>query len=194
MKFKLFSCLGGCWLMLLSLLLQAQEHPRKMWVFRSVLDRQPRIVNVALEQELYVAYDAKHCRVFKVWKAGVKLQGPVYNHQHGPQPISKGHVYCQGIQHDTPCFYIHKGEQIFEPVDSVQFKGYYWGSSAVKFTYWIYPDFNRDPIILHETPSYVVSKRKHPSLKQVFSIENNPKGSAIATRTKVDLCSSPSET
>jgi cytochrome c len=67
---------------------------RECWVFRSVLDGRPRILTAALHPDLYVAYDAGTGNLFKIWKDGVKLQGPVFNHKHGPQPVSMGAAYA----------------------------------------------------------------------------------------------------
>jgi hypothetical protein len=70
----------------------APERPRDPWVFRCVLDKNPRMVVIALHDDLYAAYDASTCSLYKVWRGGVKFDGAVYTTVHGPQPTSEGSV------------------------------------------------------------------------------------------------------
>ncbi|MCZ6834307.1 MAG: hypothetical protein O7G85_00900 [Planctomycetota bacterium] len=72
-----------------------QERPRDPWVFRCVLDKQPRMVVVALHEHLWVAYDATTCTLYKAWDGDVKFQGAVYDDIHGPQPESRGTTLLQ---------------------------------------------------------------------------------------------------
>jgi cytochrome c len=75
--------------------------PRDPWVFRCVLDRKPRMVTVALSDEMWVAYDATNCGLTKAWKGGVNFDGPVYTTVHGPQPTSVGPSYTEGFEGDV---------------------------------------------------------------------------------------------
>ena len=67
--------------------------PQEPWVFRSVLDKNPRIITLALNEDLWVAYKTSDCALYKVWKGGVNFDGPVYTTHHGPQPTSIGDAY-----------------------------------------------------------------------------------------------------
>src|SRR5689334_22309546 len=69
------------------------KHPHDPWVFRSVLDSKARMVTAALHENLYVAYDAQKCQLYKAWKGGVIFDGAVYTTHHGPQPSTKGYAY-----------------------------------------------------------------------------------------------------
>jgi len=71
------------------------DRPRDVWVFRSVLDQRARMLTLALHDDLWVAYDATHAGLYKVWKGGVIFDGAVYTTVHGPQPTSKGAAYVQ---------------------------------------------------------------------------------------------------
>ncbi|RYG33380.1 DUF1080 domain-containing protein [bacterium] len=73
--------------------LQTPNRPRDVWAFRSVLDRHPRMLTLALTDKLWVAYDATNCNLYKAWFGGVNFDGPVYTSAHGPQPTSKGAEY-----------------------------------------------------------------------------------------------------
>ncbi|MDA9139561.1 hypothetical protein N9N42_01795 [Flavobacteriaceae bacterium] len=41
------------------------ERPVDTWVFRSVLDKHPRMITVALHNDLWVAYDAQTAALYK---------------------------------------------------------------------------------------------------------------------------------
>ena len=69
------------------------QRPVQPWVFRSVLDDRPRMVTVAMAEDLWLAYDASHCGLYKAWAGGVKFEGAVYTGRHGPQPESEGEAY-----------------------------------------------------------------------------------------------------
>ncbi|MBV6646936.1 MAG: hypothetical protein KI790_15875, partial [Cyclobacteriaceae bacterium] len=67
---------------------QEKSRPLDVWVFRSVLDKQPRVVTAALHENLWVAYDTEQGLLHKAWKGGVNFDGAVYTTVHGPQPTS----------------------------------------------------------------------------------------------------------
>lgn len=66
------------------------DRPRDPWVFRCVLDGDPRTIVVALADDLWLAYDAIGCRLIKVWDGDVDFRGAVFDTTHGPQPVSRG--------------------------------------------------------------------------------------------------------
>lgn len=72
------------------------QRPRDPWVFRSVLDEHARMVTVALSNDMWIAYDAADCGLYKAWKGGVHFDGAVYTTVHGPQPTSEGTAYVTG--------------------------------------------------------------------------------------------------
>lgn len=61
--------------------------------FRSVLDGKSRILSLAPSDELWLAYDTANAQVFKAWRGGVLLEGPVYTEAHGPQPTTRGELW-----------------------------------------------------------------------------------------------------
>lgn len=71
------------------------ERPIDTWVFRSVIDKQPRMLTVALNKDLYVCYNLQLGNIYKVWKGGVNYEGAVYTTAHGIQPSSFGYAYAQ---------------------------------------------------------------------------------------------------
>jgi cytochrome c len=70
-----------------------KERPHSPWVFRSVLDLQPRMLTLALDNKLWAAYRVDKGSLYKAWDGLVNFEGPVYNQQHGPQPTTMGDAY-----------------------------------------------------------------------------------------------------
>jgi hypothetical protein len=64
--------------------------PRDPWVLRCVLDGRPRMLVVALDRDLWAAYDTQSCTLARTWRGDVNFDGPVYTTAHGPQPTSRG--------------------------------------------------------------------------------------------------------
>ena len=77
------------------------ERPHQPWVFRCVLDRRARTVVAALSDDVWAAWDAQTCDLYKVWpgeaagegKGGMKFTGTVYDTRHGPQPQTLGETF-----------------------------------------------------------------------------------------------------
>jgi len=69
------------------------ERPYSPWVFRSVLDEQPRMITLALHDEVWAAYNTQDAALYKVWSGNVNFDGAVYTTAHGPQPVSIGDAW-----------------------------------------------------------------------------------------------------
>ena len=69
------------------------ERPKETWAFRSVMDKQPRMLTLALHRDLYACYNLQTGNLYKVWKGGVNYDGAVYTTAHGIQPTSFGFPY-----------------------------------------------------------------------------------------------------
>ena len=138
----------------LALLLGETHRPRDPWVFRCVLDRHPRMVTLALSDEMWVAYDAAHCGLYKAWKGGVHFDGPVYTTVHGPQPTTTGTSYVDGI--DGNVWEARVGEQ---PVPAAaQWKGYRFNGEHVALEYAIALQDGRT-ISVQESPEFVTPEQ-----------------------------------
>lgn len=95
--------------------------PRDIWAFRSVLDRHPRMLTLALSPDVWSAYDATHGGLYKIWKGGVKFDGAVYTSSHGPQPTSEGVAYVQHDPTKPVWFWRQNGK---DTAATVRFRGY----------------------------------------------------------------------
>lgn len=147
---------------LLATQIAVPERPRDIWVFRSVLDQRPRIVTVALHQDLWVAYDATQCNLYKAWNGGVKFDGAVYTTVHGPQPTSYGDAYVMGLL-DQPVWAIN-GQRV-----TAEFKGYRFQRGQVTLQYWLR---SADGVLrVFETPEYVSTPDGRVGLQRIFRVE-----------------------
>ncbi len=96
---KLLSSLFKAFCLLVIIVLASCEQPidykrpKDTWVFRSVMDKKPRMLTVALHQDLYASYDLRTGNLYKAWKGGVRYEGAVYTTAHGVQPTSTGYPY-----------------------------------------------------------------------------------------------------
>ncbi len=77
------------------------DRPMDTWVFRSVMDKQPRMLTVALDEDLYTCYSLQTGNLYKVWTGGVNYEGAVYTTAHGVQPSSFGFAYLQDDSAET---------------------------------------------------------------------------------------------
>lgn len=152
------------------------KHPRDPWVFRSVLDKKARMVTVALDDNLYVAYDAQKCQPYKAWKGGVIFDGAVYTTNHGPQPTSKGYAFF--VSDDQPSWFVKNGESL--AAATPRFKGYSTKDGRVSFNYQLQTS---DGVIdVSETPEYV-TRDKSTGWKRTFSVRGIPAGQELVLRT-----------
>ncbi len=131
--------------------------PRDPFVFRCVLDKKPRIVTIALSQEMWIAYDATTCSMYKAWKGNVHFDGAVYTTVHGPQPTSVGEPYTVGPTGDVWSAQIGDKEL---PV-RVKWLGYEIHGGRVHLNYQLFLEDGRH-IRMQETPEYVSSESVLP--------------------------------
>jgi cytochrome c len=123
---------------------------RDPWVFRSVLDQHPRMVTFALCDDMWAAYDATTCTLYKAWKGGVHFDGAVYTTVHGPQPTSEGRAYTQGVDGDA--WEVFVAEKRVEA--KVRWKGYTFHDGRCTLNYVVtLPDGHAIDVL--ETPEFV---------------------------------------
>ena len=157
--------------------------PMETWVFRSVLDKKPRMVTLALNKDLWAAYDANNCSFVKAWKGDVELLGPVYNYDHGPQPRMVGKKYAEGANSDTVWHVLKNGKSI---LTKVNFKGYTWDNNQIIFNYEIETEDGKK-IIVRETPEFIRQQKSNfPGLQRIFTTENVPAGYEVLLDLKAE--------
>ena len=159
---------------------------RTPWVFRSVLDKKARIITMALNENLWVAYDAQNCAIYKVWQKGVLFDGPVYTTAHGPQPSSIGVPFFTST-HDRPWVVEHNKKEV---AIKVHYKGHYFKDNQAIMQYELALP-SGEIIKIEETPEYFTTQDLNPGLERKYVTEGVPTGTTI--KLKVTLASLLSE-
>ncbi|MEM7369734.1 MAG: PA14 domain-containing protein [Bacteroidota bacterium] len=135
--------------------------------FRSVLDQQARMLTIALNDDVWVAYDVQTASLYKNWKGDVLLDGAVYTTQHGPQPTSQGYPYTQKGESDS-WILLKDGKEL--PAQ-IQYLGHRFKEGKVFINFdLITPE--GEHISLSESPAYQ-SNEKQAGLRRHFSMSNN---------------------
>ncbi len=177
---KLLISIGIMSLYVSTALGQEIERPREVWAFRSVLDQKARILTLALNKNLWVAYDATNCGVFKVWKEGVKFDGAVYTKKHGPQPTSIGGLYTSNLD-DEKVWYVSKDGKDVEI--EVNFKGYRFVDKGIQINYELVTN-DGQVLKVSELPEYKEDGKGKFGLERVFKTKDIPIGYSVELKMK----------
>lgn len=160
----------------------AKKRPRDVWVIRSVLDRQPRMLTVALDTNCYVAYDVARCMLHKVWNGGIILQGAAYTNQPNLQPVSWGSSYSDTLINKWKIEIDGKAAD-FQMIN----KGYHFKNDRVYLQFAIVTSSN-DTVNIEESPEYITDGDGRPGLERKFTISGGNDHIAIAlTNGKSDF-------
>jgi hypothetical protein len=172
------------------------QRPRDPWVFRSVLDSRARMVTIALSDEIWLAYDASGCGLYKAWKGGVHFDGAVYTTVHGPQPTSQGSVYLQ--ESDQDAWSLTDPDGVRSPVHA-RWRGYILQRGQVNLQYDLELP-NQVLVRIEETPEFVKPEKlfEDPSsqapwlsnslvgLRRTFTASGLPEGWSVSVAIQAD--------
>lgn len=154
------------------------DRPHDPWVFRSVLDAQARMVTVALDDDLWAAYNTENGALYKVWKGGVNFDGAVYTTVHGPQPSSLGNAWFEN-KYPQPWVLINNG-QVTDT--KVQYRGHRFEKGQVSLQYEI-PAANGQVIKIQERPEAIKDEKGQVSFERTFQVSGAPEGISIGLKT-----------
>jgi len=155
------------------------DRPAQPWVFRSVLDQQPRILTIALHDDLWVAYHTDSCSLYKAWKGNVHLQGAVYDNNHGPQPISIGDAWIVN-PYLRPWSVKHDGQEVLQ---EVRYAGHAIHKGRAQVMYYLILKDGKI-IKVNEQPEYV-EKAGQKGLERAFSLQDLPDGYEVSMAQQV---------
>lgn len=161
--------------------------PNDPWVFRSVLDKQPRMITFALNDKLWASYSTDSCSLYKVWAGSTDFTGAVYNMRHGPQPMSIGAAWFENA-HRQPWSVLFNGKPESPRTD---YKGHrYTKDGHAELMYdLVLSDGQR--IRINERPEYIERDRQH-GFERTFSVENCPANATILLKTNAASIAAPS--
>ena len=156
------------------------KRPRDPWAFRSVLDKKPRMLTLALDSECYAAYDLAHCTLYKVWKGGVTLEGAAYTNVKNVQPTSWGAAYYDDtIQHSKWIVELNGKRDSFKMVS----KGYLFRDNQIYLKY-ITIVSTGDTVLIEERPEFIRSETGKPGLERLFKMSDAPNGITVSLQAK----------
>lgn len=143
-----------------------RERPRDVWVIRSVLDRQPRMLTIALDSNCYAAYDVANCTLSKVWSGGITLQGAAYTNQPNLQPVSWGTLYTDTLMNKWK---VADGADSFRIVN----KGYRFEKNSVYLKFLMILSTG-DTVEIEEAPEVIKDGKGRDALERSFKVLNAP--------------------
>ena len=146
----------------------AGYQPDPLPAFRSVLDEQPRMLTLKLQENFWVAYSAENGGLYRVWRDGVDLDGAVYTTAHGPQPTSQGPAYIVNPIRDDQWQLTRDGNTL---ATNVQFKGHSFENGQVTLHIQLTTDEGLQ-IAITESPIFTQDDTGNVGLKRVFQSTN----------------------
>lgn len=156
---------------------RANERPNDPWVFRSVMDKQPRMITFALNDNLWVSYSTDSCSLYKAWAGSVDFSGAVYNMRHGPQPMSIGASWFEN-KYRQPWLVILDGKT---EAPNADYKGHrYTSDGQAEILYDLVLSDGRR-VRINERPEYLERDRQH-GFERTFTIESAPEGAVVTLR------------
>ena len=165
------------------------ERPRDPWVFRSILDEQPRMVTLALSEAGYAAYDLENCALYKVWRGGIDLNGAAFNNVKTVQPISWGTSYWERDT-TTTIWAVEAEGKIIDTQPT--FKGYTIEQNSIQFSYELALD-NENKILITESPEVTTKPDGKVVFTRTYSTKSIPDGTTVAHQ-ELELPFNASET
>ena len=155
------------------------QRPMDPWAFRSVLDKQPRMLTLALDSSCYVAYDLARCTIYKAWKGGVTLEGAAYTDKKNVQPTTWGSSYFSDSLHHFKWVAEVNGKNNFPQVLS---KGYAFYQNQINLRFELLLP-SGDTIRIEEQPEFAQSERGKPGLERLFTTSGVPDGVTVSLRS-----------
>jgi len=156
------------------------QRPKDTWFFRSVLDRHPRMLTLALDSACYIAYDLSRCNLYKVWKGGVSLEGAAFTDKKNLQPTVWGTSYVSG---GIPDFkWIAKKDGI-EDSSRIVSKGYVLRNNRIKLKFDLILT-SGDTIHIEENPEFIRSEKGRPGLERIFETSSIPDGTTVSLKSR----------
>lgn len=148
------------------------NRPMDPWAFRSVLDKQPRMLTLALDSALFVSYDLSKGTLYKAWKGGVTLEGTVYTDKKNVQPTSWGKAYLEDSLKLSYWEVQKEGQKVSS---RIVHRGYRIKENRITLRHALVLD-SKDTISLEESPEFVRDNQGRPGLDRTFLTSEVPPG------------------
>ncbi len=155
------------------------ERPHTPWVFRSVLDGQPRMLTVALHDDMWLSYSAQTGALVKAWSGSVNFDGAVYTTVHGPQPSSLGDSWMANPYPEP--WRVVRNEKEERP--TIQYKGHHFKKGQVWVKYNLKLADGQE-IAVEERPEFATNEFGQAGLERTFITSNVPQGTKLLLMTQ----------
>ncbi len=129
---------------------------------------------LALNDEMWAAYDVQQARLYKVWKGGISFNGPMYDNRHQIQPSTQEAAYMVNTARQSLWRLNSNGT---ERSVQAEFLGYKLKNNQVTIR-WEIP-IDDENIIVEETPEFVLDESGRPGLERAYDISNVPAGTEV---------------
>lgn len=150
------------------------KRPREAWVLRSVLDGRPRILSIALHDNLWLAYNTKTAALYKTWTGKINFGGPVYTSSHGPQPVSSGVTYMEEPD-ENPWRITADGKEV---TPEVSYRGHMILNNQVTLKYDL--EYQGKKISVEEKPEFFDAGNSKAGFERIFTVSNAPAGVVLS--------------
>ncbi len=158
------------------------SRPMDPWAFRSVLDKHPRMLTLALDTACFAAYDLGKGQLYKVWKGGVLREGTVFTNKKNIQPSSWGTSYYGADSLPNQWSVSKNGKEL--PFET-QYKGYLLGDNRITIRFeLVLEDGTR--IEINERPEFVRNVQNQPGFERSFAGSDIPAGLEVSLRSAND--------
>lgn len=154
------------------------DRPQDPWAFRSVLDKRPRMLTLALDTAFYAAYDLASCTLYKVWKGGVWMEGAAYSDKKNVQPTSWGAPYIADSTLKWLADYDGQNR-----LSGHRYKGYYFRGDQIYLQYELILA-SGDTVTIEERPESFHGKNGAPGFERVFKTSGVPAGVSIRLQSE----------
>ncbi|WP_339714670.1 c-type cytochrome [uncultured Kriegella sp.] len=151
------------------------KRPIDVWAFRSVLDKKPRMLTIALDSQLYVAYDLARCSLYKAWKGGVIMEGAPYTAKKNIQPTSWGAAYVSDSLRQQ--WVVERNGK--KDNSKISNKGYSFKDNQVYLEYQLILATG-DSVLVIERPEFVMDSAGRPGMERWFKTVGLPQGTSIS--------------
>ena len=155
------------------------QRPKELWAFRSVLDKQPRMLTLALDSECYVAYNLEHCLLYKAWKGGVTLEGAAYTNKKNVQPTTWGQSYFSDSLQKFKWVAEFNGKTDLSKIVS---NGYIFRNDQIFLQYQLILSTG-DTVHIQERPEFVRNESGSPGLERLFELSGSPDGVSVSLKS-----------
>jgi cytochrome c len=156
------------------------NRPIDPWVFRSVLDQQPRMLTLALDSAGYAAYDLSKGTLYKVWKGGVTMEGAAYTDKKNIQPTTWGITYLSDSAQNFQWIAQYDGKnELLQVVN----RGYVIKDDQIRLNFALILS-SGDTVQLTEQPEFVRGEDGKPGFSRIFTTSGIPAGTTVTLQSK----------